>query len=232
MRGLIIAVDGYSSTGKSTFARIIAEKLDLPHLDSGALYRSVTLFALERGLFTEEGHPDAPALEAALSEGVSIGYVRRADGEGYAIHLQGEEVGDRIRTLEVSEHVSPVAALPFVRRFVDALLHRSGAGGCVMDGRDIGTAVFPDADLKIFMTADPRVRARRRLLELEAKGETADFDEVYRNVLERDYIDSHREMNPLRRADDAVELDNSDMTVEQQVEWLAGLLRERFGIAL
>ena len=232
MAGLIIAVDGYSSTGKSTFAKIIARMLDLVYLDSGALYRTVTLFALENGMLPEDGTILEEALEEALSHGIDISFARREGGDGHDIMLEGRNVAERIRMLDISQRVSPVAALPFVRAFVDTILHRLGADGCVMDGRDIGTAVFPDADLKIFMTADAAIRARRRLKEMEEKGEEADFDEVYKNVLERDYIDSHRETNPLRMAEDAILLDNGEMSLEDEVEWLKGVLREKFSMEL
>ena len=232
MAGLIIAVDGYSSTGKSTFAKIIARMLDLVYLDSGALYRTVTLFALENGMLPEDGTILEEPLEEALSHGIDISFARCEGGDGHDIMLEGRNAAERIRMLDISQRVSPVAALPFVRAFVDTILHRLGADGCVMDGRDIGTAVFPDADLKIFMTADAAIRARRRLKEMEEKGEEADFDEVYKNVLERDYIDSHRETNPLRMAEDAILLDNGEMSLEDEVEWLKGVLREKFSMEL
>lgn len=233
MAGLIIAVDGHSSTGKSTFAKIIARKMDLVYLDSGALYRAVTLYAIGAGLIAEDGTVDAAQLDRHIAEGkVDIGFIRDTDSGTYVIALNGKSVEGRIRMLDISSSVSRIAEIPCVRRHVDSVLHRYGAQGCVMDGRDIGTAVFPDADLKLFMTADARVRARRRLLEMEQKGEKADFEAVYRNVLERDYIDSHRQMNPLRQAPDAVVLDNSDMTIDEQLEWLSSLLKQRFGISL
>ncbi len=232
MPGLIIAIDGFSSTGKSSFAKLIASRLGILYLDSGAVYRAITLYAVEAGL-ASGGKVDAAALEEALRSGkVDISFAKSGESGKFEIQLGGVIVEKRIRMMDISDNVSLVAALPAVRNFVDSMLHAYGSDGCVMDGRDIGTAVFPDADLKIYMTADPRIRAGRRLAELKAKGEKASFEEVYKNVLERDYLDSHREMNPLRKAPDAVELDNSNMTMDQQMEWLSALLKERFGISV
>lgn len=232
MTDLIIAIDGFSSTGKSTFAKMISSRTGILYLDSGALYRAVTLYAIRRGLLDADGKPDADSLRIAVESGeIRISYAKNSSG-GHEICLNGENVEKRIRLMDVSGSVSPVAALPFVRNFVDSLLHLYGSKGCVMDGRDIGTAVFPDADIKIYMTADPSIRARRRLDELKAKGEDATFEEVYENVLERDYIDSHREMHPLRKASDAVELDNSRMTMDEQMEWFANLLKEKFNLTI
>lgn len=225
---MIIAIDGYSSTGKSTFAKLIAARLGLIYLDSGAIYRAVTLFALQHG-YIKDNVIDTPSLEQDLVAGkVEISY-NRDNPEGRAeICLNGVNVESRIRPLDVSNSVSPIATLPFVRNFVDSLLRGYGPMGVVMDGRDIGTAVFPEADLKIFMVADAKIRAQRRVDQLVAKGEKADFDEIYRNVLERDYIDSHREMNPLRQAEDAVVLDNSYISVSQQMIWLGWVLKAKF----
>lgn len=225
---MIIAIDGYSSTGKSTFAKLIAARLGLIYLDSGAIYRAVTLFALQRG-YIADNVIDTAALEQDLVEGeVEISY-SKDNPEGRAeICLNGVNVESRIRLLDVSNSVSPIATLPFVRNFVDSLLRGYGPLGVVMDGRDIGTAVFPEADLKIFMVADAKIRAQRRVDQLLDKGEKADFDEIYRNVLERDYIDSHREMNPLRQAEDAVVLDNSYISVDQQMIWLGWVLKAKF----
>jgi cytidylate kinase len=225
---MIIAIDGYSSTGKSTFAKLIAARLGLIYLDSGAIYRAVTLFALQRG-YIADNEIDTATLEQDLVEGkVEISY-SKDNPEGRAeICLNGVNVESRIRLLDVSNNVSPIATLPFVRNFVDSLLRGYGPLGVVMDGRDIGTAVFPEADLKIFMVADAKIRAQRRVDQLLDKGEKADFDEIYRNVLERDYIDSHREMNPLRQAEDAVVLDNSYISVDQQMIWLGWVLKAKF----
>ncbi|NMB37763.1 MAG: (d)CMP kinase [Bacteroidales bacterium] len=229
---MIIAIDGYSSTGKSTFAKLIADRLGLIYLDSGAIYRAVTLFALQRGYIVDKVI-DTGALEADLAaDKVEISYNRDNPQDKAEICLNGENVESQIRLLDVSNNVSPIATLPFVRNFVDSLLRGYGPLGVVMDGRDIGTAVFPEADLKIFMVADAKIRAQRRVDQLRAKGEEADFDEIYRNVLERDYIDSHREMNPLRQAEDAVVLDNSYVSVDQQMIWLGWVLKAKLNIEL
>lgn len=229
MSNLIIAIDGYSSTGKSTFAKLISKRSGLIYLDSGAMYRTVTLYALRHGIIDGEKNIDEESLKRALAEDVIISFSRREEG-GFDILLNGENVEKEIRTLEVSNSVSFISVLAFVRSFVDDILHRLGSDGCVMDGRDIGTAVFPDADLKIFMVASAAIRAQRRLDEMTARGESASFDDVLKNVLERDYIDSHREVNPLRQAEDAILLDNSYLTIEQQMIWLSWILKNRFDI--
>ena len=222
-----IAVDGYSSTGKSSFARLIAKEFSFLYLDSGALYRAVTLFAIRNGLTGEGGSVDAGALSASLPE---IRITFRNDRDGSHTFLGDECVDEAIRTIEVSSYVSPVAVIPEVREFVDRILRDYGkAGRVVMDGRDIGTTVFPDAELKIFMVADANVRAARRLKEMQASGSEADFDTVLENLKTRDYIDSHRETSPLRQAEDAIVLDNTDMTVEDQMVWLRDIVRSRFG---
>ena len=221
---IIIAIDGYSSTGKSTFAKLIAKHFGFTYLDSGALYRAVTLFAMENGWISADKTIDLAALEEGLA-GLDAHF-----GEG------GTCIGDRcvekeIRTLEVSGNVSPIAAIPFVRAYVDARLHAFGEQGrVVMDGRDIGTAVFPNAQLKIFMIARDDVRARRRYDEMVMKGEHPLLEEVMKNLKERDYIDSHRETNPLRQAADAFVLDNSEMELHEEVCWVQGLMQGRFGI--
>ena len=221
---IIIAVDGYSSTGKSTFAKAVARKFSFLYLDSGALYRGVTLFAMENSLISK-GNVIDPRLEKAL-EGVEFSF-----GEGNKLHLGQRCIEKEIRSMEVSSLVSPVSALPYVRNFVDGNLHRMAASGrVVMDGRDIGTTVFPSAELKIFMTADDEVRARRRYDELVAKGEETSFDDVLKNLKERDYIDSHREASPLRRAEDSFELDNTEMTIHEEICWIQGLVQGKFGI--
>ena len=221
---IIIAVDGCSSTGKSTFAKAVARKFGFLYLDSGALYRGVTLFAMENGLISK-GNVIDPRLEKAL-EGVEFSF-----GEGNKLHFGQRCIEKEIRSMEVSSLVSPVSALPYVRNFVDGNLHRMAASGrVVMDGRDIGTTVFPSAELKIFMTADDEVRARRRYDELVAKGEETSFDDVLKNLKERDYIDSHREASPLRRAEDSFELDNTEMTIHEEICWIQGLVQGKFGI--
>ena len=162
---------------------------------------------------------------------VDISVAPKADGT-MRVFLGNDDVSGKIRELEVARNVSAIAALPFVRNFVDEQLHRLGAKGCVMDGRDIGTAVFPNADLKIFMTADARIRAERRVKQMQEAGQTPDFEAILKNVQERDYIDSHRAMNPLRQAEDAIVLDNSHMTVDEQMVWLDAILRERFNLSI
>lgn len=220
---IIVAVDGFSSTGKSTFAKLLAREFGFLYLDSGAVYRAVTLFAQEENLI----RPDN-----------SISSLLRNDLRSLEIHFGegGIYIGDRlverqIRTMTVSSQVSPVSALPYVREFVDEQLHAMAAAGrVVMDGRDIGTTVFPDAELKIFMTASPEVRARRRFEELKAKGENPDLEVVKKNLQERDYIDSHREASPLARAKDSFLLDNSDMSLEQELLWVKGVIQGKFSI--
>ena len=232
MTKLIIAIDGYSSTGKGTFAVEIARRLGILYLDSGALYRTVTLYALRNGQIEWNGAIHEKALQEDILLGkIDISVLPKDDGS-MRIFLDGEDVSGKIRELEVARNVSPIATLPFVRNFVDEQLHRFGAKGCVMDGRDIGTAVFPNADLKIFMTADAEIRAQRRVKQMEEAGQKADFDEILKNVQERDYIDSHRAMNPLRQAEDAIVLDNSHMTVDEQMVWLDKILQERFNLKI
>ena len=224
---ITIAIDGYSSTGKSTFAKLIASTFGFLYLDSGAMYRGVTLFAMESGM-VRDGVIDEKALEAAIG-GLDL-HFRRDEG-ATSLWLGDRCIESEIRTLAVSGLVSPVSAIPFVRRFVDSKLHSFSEGGrVVMDGRDIGTTVFPNAELKIFMVADDTVRARRRFDEMVAKGQTPVFEDVLNNLKERDYIDSHRETSPLRQAEDAFVLDNSDMTLEDELVWVRGLIQGRFGI--
>lgn len=225
---IIIAIDGYSSTGKSTFAKLIASEFSFLYLDSGALYRAVTLFAIERGMISEGGQVDAGSLSMALA-GLDVHF---GSEDGVSKTFIGTRcVESEIRGMKVSSLVSPVSALPFVRSFVDKILHEAGANGrVVMDGRDIGTTVFPDAQLKIFMTASTQVRARRRYEELVDKGVSVTMDEVVKNLNERDYMDSHRELSPLSLADDAFILDNSDKTLHEELVWLQGLIQGRFGI--
>ncbi len=219
-----IAIDGYSSTGKSSFAKLLAKRFAFLYLDSGALYRGVTLFAQEEG-FINSDNEVSPELEAAL-EGLELRF--GVDGRTYI----GERLVEaEIRSMKVSSQVSPIAAVSYVRAFVDAKLHElSAAGRVVMDGRDIGTTVFPDAEIKIFMTAADEVRAQRRFDEMLAKGGKPVFAEVLANLRERDYIDSHRDASPLRRAEDAFELDNSYMTMEEELAWAQGLIQGKFGI--
>ena len=224
MKKITIAIDGHSSCGKSTMAKALAQKVGYVYVDTGAMYRSVTLYALRHDLFREDGSIKTEELETALKDIVIE--QKLVDGKTTTF-LNGENVERDIRTLEVSNHVSPVAALPFVRTALVAQQQRMGAnGGIVMDGRDIGTVVFPHAELKIFVTASAEVRAQRRYDELKEKGMAADYDDILKNVQERDYIDSHREVSPLRQADDALLLDNSHLTIAEQDEWLMQRFRE------
>ena len=191
------------------------------------MYRAVTLFAIRNGLTGENGSVDAAALSASLPE-INVSF-RNAD-DGSHTYLGDECVDQDIRTIEVSSYVSPVAVIPEVRNFVDRILRDYGkAGRVVMDGRDIGTTVFPDADLKIFMVADVNVRAMRRLKEMRASGSDTDLETVLDNLKTRDYIDSHRETSPLRQAGDAIVLDNTNMTLEDQMVWLRDIIRQKFG---
>ena len=221
---IIIAVDGYSSTGKSSFAKLVARKFDFQYLDSGAMYRAVTLFARENGLISADGEISVE-LKAAL-EGLDVHFE-----QGTVTYMGGRCIEKEIRTMEVSSQVSLIAAVPYVRAWVDERLHAFGEKGrIVMDGRDIGTAVFPDAQLKIFMTASDEVRAQRRYDELLQKGENPTMEEVMANLKERDYIDSHRETNPLRQAGDAFVMDNSEMSFGEEVAWIQGVIQGKFGI--
>lgn len=225
---IIIAVDGYSSTGKSTFAKLVASELSFLYLDSGALYRGVTLYAQEHGIISGDCAIDEAALRKAL-ETLDLHFGEMS--EGGCLYIGERCVEREIRTLAVSSQVSPVSAVGFVREFVDEKLHEFGRSRrVIMDGRDIGTTVFPDAEVKIFLVATPEVRARRRFDELNAKGENPVFEDVMNNLIERDYIDSHREVSPLRRAEDAFVLDNSDMTLKEELVWIQGLIQGRFGI--
>lgn len=220
MKKIVIAIDGHSSCGKSTMAKALAREVGYIYVDTGAMYRAVTLFALRHGLFNADGTVKATEIEQLMPQ-VEVSFKLDEQSKLPLVHLNGECVENEIRGLEVSSHVSPVAALPFVRAAMTAQQQRMGRDkGIVMDGRDIGTVVFPDAELKIFVTASAEVRAQRRYDELKAKGQEVDYDDILKNVQERDYIDSHREVAPLRQANDAVLLDNSDMTIAEQQQWL------------
>ena len=224
MKKITIAIDGHSSCGKSTMAKDLAREVGYVYVDTGAMYRSVTLYALRNGLFNSDGSIKEAELEAQMKD-IRIDQ-RLVDGKTVTF-LNGEDVERDIRTLEVSSHVSPIATLGFVREAMVAQQQQMGKDkGVVMDGRDIGTVVFPDAELKVFVTASAEVRAQRRYDELKAKGMDADFDDILKNVQERDYIDSHREVSPLRKADDAIELDNSHMTIPEQKQWLLDRFNE------
>lgn len=218
MKKITIAIDGHSSCGKSTMAKELARKVGYVYVDTGAMYRCVTLFALRHQLFTADGTVLEEQLREAMPQ-IDIDQ-RLIDGKTTTF-LNGENVEREIRNLEVSNHVSPIAAIPFVRTALVAQQQKMGReGGIVMDGRDIGTTVFPNAELKIFVTASAEVRAQRRYDELQQKGMPADYADILKNVQERDYIDSHREVSPLRQADDALLLDNSHMTIDEQNQWL------------
>ena len=220
MKKITIAIDGHSSCGKSTMAKDLAREIGYVYVDTGAMYRSVTLYALRKGLFEEDGSVKVAELEAEMPN-IHISFQFNPETGRPDTYLNGEYVEKEIRSLEVSSHVSPIAAIGFVRRALVAQQQQMGKDkGVVMDGRDIGTVVFPDAELKVFVTASAKVRAQRRYDELIAKGMPADFDDILKNVEERDYIDSHREESPLRQADDAILLDNSEMTIPEQKEWL------------
>ena len=220
MKKITIAIDGHSSCGKSTMAKDLARKLGYVYVDTGAMYRAVTLYALRHHLISDDGTIKQEELRNAMPE-IQISFRFNELTGRPDTYLCGERVEDEIRTLEVSNHVSPVAAIEFVRTAMVAQQQQMGKeGGVVMDGRDIGTVVFPNAELKIFVTASAEVRAQRRYKELQEKGMPADYDDILQNVRQRDYIDSHREVSPLRQADDALLLDNSALTIEEQNAWL------------
>lgn len=219
MKKITIAIDGYSSCGKSTMAKDLAREVGYIYIDSGAMYRAVTFYCLENGLFTPDGI-DTEKLEAMMPN-IRISFQLNPETQRPMTYLNGENVEDRIRTMEVSTRVSPVAAIPFVREALVKQQQEMGqAKGIVMDGRDIGTVVFPDAELKIFVVASAEIRAQRRYDELKAKGQEASYEEILANVKERDYIDQNREVSPLRQAEDALLLDNSNLTIEEQKQWL------------
>ncbi len=220
MKKIVIAIDGYSSCGKSTMAKNLARQLGYVYVDTGAMYRAVTLYALRHQLFEADGEVDAASLQRAMPD-IRISFQFNAQTGKPDTYLNDELVEQEIRTMQVSERVSKIAALPFVRTALVAQQQRMGKDkGIVMDGRDIGTVVFPHAELKIFVTASAEVRAQRRYDELRQKGMPARYDDILKNVQERDYIDSHREVSPLRKAEDAIELDNSNLTIDEQQQWL------------
>ena len=220
MEKIIIAIDGFSSCGKSTMAKDLAHELGYIYVDTGAMYRCVALYALQHKLFLKDGEINIPELEAAMPN-INISFKLNKETGRPDTYLNNENVENKIRTMEVSSHVSSIAAIPFVREALVAQQQKMGKDkGIVMDGRDIGTVVFPNAELKIFVTASPEVRAQRRYDELMEKGMEADYNEILENVKRRDYIDSHRDVSPLRKADDAIELDNSNISIEEQKQWL------------
>lgn len=220
MKKITIAIDGFSSCGKSTMAKDLAREIGYIYIDSGAMYRAVTLYSMENGIFDWQNQIDAGRLEREIDR-IQISFRMNEQTGRPDTWLNGENVESKIRSLEVSSRVSPIAALGFVRQAMVAQQQEMGrAKGIVMDGRDIGTTVFPDAELKIFVTASPEIRAQRRYEELKAKGQPASFDDILENVKQRDYIDQNREVSPLRKADDALLLDNSHLTIAEQKEWL------------
>jgi cytidylate kinase len=219
MKKIRIAIDGFSSCGKSTMAKDLARSIGYTYIDSGAMYRAVTLYSMENGIF-EGDTIDTQRLRDELGN-IHISFQNNPDTGQPETFLNGVNVENKIRSMEVSAKVSPISTLDFVRQAMVAQQQAMGQGeGIVMDGRDIGTTVFPNAELKIFLTASPEIRAQRRYNELKAKGTKANYDEVLENVKQRDYIDQHREISPLRKADDAILLDNSELTVEQQQQWV------------
>lgn len=220
MKKITIAIDGFSSCGKSTMAKDLAREIGYIYIDSGAMYRAVTLYALDNGLF-HGNEIETERLKNDMQQ-IHITFQLNPDTGKPDTYLNGTCVEQRIRTMEVSSHVSPIAALDFVREAMVTQQQEMGkAKGIVMDGRDIGTTVFPDAELKIFVTASAEIRAQRRYDELKAKGEAASLADILENVKQRDYIDQHREVSPLKKADDALLLDNSHLTIAQQKEWLS-----------
>jgi cytidylate kinase len=218
VKKIIIAIDGHSSCGKSTMAKSLAQELGYIYIDSGAMYRAVTLYALRNGLI-DNGIPDAEKIIAEL-ENIKITFKWDEVSGRNTTFLNGENVEEEIRRIEVSQNVSPISTIAAVRREMVKQQRENGLNkGIVMDGRDIGTVVFPDAELKIFMTASPQIRAQRRYDELKGKGVEVDFTEIIQNVEGRDEIDSNRETSPLKKAEDALVLDNSNLTREQQLQW-------------
>ncbi|MFA7116890.1 MAG: (d)CMP kinase [Bacteroidales bacterium] len=228
---IIIAIDGHSSTGKSTFAKMIAAKLSYVYIDTGALYRAVTFFAMEKGFIAadKKENPkisiDTTALIMALPN-CNIEFKANANGKNRTF-LNKKDIEKDIRTMKVSNNVSPIATIPEVRNYINILLHKMGEQkGIVMDGRDIGTAVFPNAELKIFMTASAKIRAKRRFKELQSINPNISFKTVLKNIEERDYIDSHRATAPLVRAKDSLLLDNSYMTIDDQLNWFEEIMKK------
>ncbi|MFD0962481.1 (d)CMP kinase [Pseudofulvibacter geojedonensis] len=225
MSKIIIAIDGYSSTGKSTLAKQLAKKLGFIYVDTGAMYRAVTLYAIRNGYISDENF-DVENFVLELDK-IKISFLFNPQLGFAEVYLNGENVEKHIRTMQVSGFVSPIAAVPEVRYLLVKQQQEMGKNkGLVMDGRDIGTVVFPNAELKLFMTASDQVRAQRRYDELIARGEQVTFDEVLHNVRERDYIDSHRENSPLMKADDAIEIDNSNLSIDEQFEKIKKMIEE------
>ena len=231
MKKITIAIDGFSSCGKSTMAKMLAKEVGYIYVDTGAMYRAVTLFAMRNGMIAPNGDVNRDALKAKM-DALHVEFKLNPQTGKAETYLNGENVEHEIRGMEVSAHVSAIAAIDFVRTALVAQQQRMGHDkGIVMDGRDIGTVVFPDAELKVFVTASAEVRAQRRFVELVGKGMKANYDEILHNVQERDYIDSHREVSPLRKAEDAIELDNGQLTIAEQLQWLIDKFREKTGRA-
>jgi CMP/dCMP kinase len=223
---LIIAIDGYSSCGKSTFARTIARELNYIFIDSGAMYRAVTLYCMRKG-YVSESACDKPSIVSDLGN-IHIEFVYSPDIAEYETFLNSENVEKEIRGIEVSSKVSMISQISEVRTRMVELQRQIGVfKGIVMDGRDIGTVVFPDADLKIFMTASVEVRAKRRHDELIAKGVMIDLEEIRKNIVARDITDENRDISPLRRADDAIVLDNTRMSIKEQMDWVLEIIRKK-----
>jgi CMP/dCMP kinase len=223
---LTIAIDGYSSCGKSTFAKSIAKELNYIFIDSGAMYRAVTLYSMRRNFISNVG-VNIPGILSELNS-INIDFIFNPDINEYETFLNSENVEKEIRSMEVADHVSRISQIHEVRTRLVELQRKIGVNkGIVMDGRDIGTVVFPDADLKIFMTASVDIRAKRRLDELKGKGITIDFEEIKRNLIARDIADENRDISPLKRADDAIILDNSRMSVDEQMEWVKKIIQEK-----
>lgn len=224
---IIIAIDGYSSTGKSTFAKQLAALLNYLYVDTGALYRGVTYYAINKKTINSKKEINLEKLQSDLLN-LILEFRNDKSGKSYLM-CNGQDIEKEIRTLEVSEMVSYIAKIEFVRNFVDNILHQLGKSkGVIMDGRDIGTAVFPNAELKIFMTAEPEVRALRRYTEMIERGEQIEFSSVLNNIKERDFIDENREVAPLKRANDAIILDNSNMTIEDQLNWICKIIETKW----
>lgn len=227
MKKITIAIDGFSSCGKSTMAKMLAKEVGYIYVDTGAMYRAVTLFAMRNGMIAPNGEVNRDELKQKMQT-LRVEFKLNEQTGRAETYLNGENVENEIRGMEVSSHVSAIAAIDFVRTALVEQQQRMGRDkGIVMDGRDIGTVVFPDAELKVFVTASAEIRAQRRFDELKGKGVEANFDEFLNNVQQRDYIDSHREVSPLRKADDAIELDNGELTIAQQLQWLVERFEER-----
>ena len=226
MKKITIAIDGFSSCGKSTMAKDLAREIGYIYIDSGAMYRAVTLYSIENGIF-KGATINTEELKKRMND-IHISFRIDPETGRPNTYLNGVNVENKIRTMEVSSKVSPISTLDFVRSaMVQQQQAMGNEKGIVMDGRDIGTTVFPNAELKIFVTATPEIRAQRRYDELNAKGQEASFDEILENVKQRDYIDQHREVSPLRKADDALLLDNTELTIQQQKEWLFNQYNQR-----